>query len=493
MVHSFLFAPFSDPARQEQFEAVENALRTDASAPTTLLLGNLGATDAPPVDAVLLQPGKIVLLMLVPQSGHLRIPALEYGTWRLSDQPIAGFGEADNPFDFYQHQKDSVLEWLGVQLDLAPTALPPLAGFVVLLAPVTYGPEVENQLSRQTAAYNFQLVNDARQMPRRLRQLAPLGDAPAEANLNEWAAQLRDQFLTAEPAFSDADEEPSYGFWEQSARRLWLWLGAADVPADPPYSTASDPRQLEALRRELQTELRQQQQAAQARETAREQELTHLRQQLAQTPNHQLAAQQERAELEEALRVARTESATRNQELDARIQQLGQLIEQLRTQATTPTPAVVKQPSPVAAQPKIPSPRSVRKPAPVALPTKLNLTRVAMALGVLLCLGVGSWALVRFSKHYLAARKPRREQAARIARPAESSSPQDYLDSENFTSQTVDSTSEHAEAPGPDESLIVQDEPPVVNDPKLIMQVASDSAVKAVEQEENPESDSITQ
>jgi hypothetical protein len=109
-----------------------------------------------------------------------------------------------------------------------------------------------------------------------------------------------------------------------------------------------------------------------------------------------------------------------------------------------------------------------------------------------LCIGLGSWALVRLSKHYLAARKPRREQAARIARPAESYPPQEYLDSSNFTSQTVDSA-EHAEAPDPDESLIVQDEPAIVDDPKLIMQVPSDSAAKAVEQEGESEPDSITQ
>ncbi|WP_143436393.1 hypothetical protein [Hymenobacter crusticola] len=496
MVHSFLFAPFSDPARQEQLAAVENAFRAEAATPTTLLLGNLGAIGAPPVDAVILQPGRIALLVLVPQSGHLRVPALAYGAWRLNDQPIPSFGEADNPFAFYQHHKDSLLAWLSAQLNLAPTALPPLAGLVVLLAPVTYGSEVENQLSSQAAAHDFQLVNDLRQLPRRLRQLPPTSGAPTEAALEAWSTRLAAQQAMAEPEFYADDEEPSYGFWEQKARQLWQWLGAADVPADPPYGTAADPRQLEALRQELQRELQQQQQAAHAREATREQELVQLRQQLAQTPTYQQAAQQERAELEETLRVARAESAARNQELDARIQQLGQLIEQLRTQAAAP---VVALPPSLAVSPAIPAqPKPIRKAVSTASPrpahVHLRLTRVAFVVGVLLCLGLGGWAVVRLSKHYLATRKPKREQITRVARPAQNDPMQGYSDAATLTSQALDSTMEQDERQ--DEPLVVpdQDEPVVVHDSELIMQVTSDSAAKASEREEEaPAPDSIPQ
>lgn len=491
MLHSFLLAPFSDSARQEQLEAVEQALHADATLTTTLLFGNLAAGGGPPVDALLVQPGRLVLLMLVPQRGHLRIPALEYGAWRLDDQPLPSFGGADNPFAFYSQQKDALTNWLGAQLGLAPTDLPPLVGMVVFLAPISYGPEVESQLDRQTAIHNFQLVGDARQIPRRMKQLLPSDGVLTALVIEDWATQLEAEHEAAEPAL--ADEEPSYGFWEYQARRLWLWLGAADVPTDPPYGSTSDPQQLEALRRELQTELKQQQQAAQAREAVREQELIQLRQQLAQTPAQQHLAQQERAELEEALRTARAESATRNQELDARIQQLGQLIEQLRTQTTqAPAPAVAKPISIAPPPPRSPQPKSARRPTPATPPVHLRLTRVAMLVGVLLCVGLGGWGLVRLSKNYLAGRKPKREQTARTPRPAENYSTDTYAESADFAQPSADTVSDVGEEQNSDESLIVHDEPAVVQDPKLIMQVPSDSAAKEAEQEEVAEPDSTT-
>jgi len=494
MLHSFLFAPFSDPARQEQFEAVEKALHAEASLPTTLLLGNLAAFDAPPVDALLVQPGRLVLLMLVPERGQLRIPALEYGTWRLNDQPLPSFGAADNPFAFYCQQKDALTQWLGVQLGLGATTLPPLVGMVVFLAPISYGPEVESQLSRQATVHNFQLVGDARQLPRRVGQLKPSSGRPTASAIADWAAQLEAEHWADE--LPSTAEEPSYGFWEQQARRLWLWLGAADVPTDPPYSLASDPHQLEAFRRELQAELKQQQQAAQARETAREQEISQLRQQLAQTPAQQHLAQQERAELEAALRTARAESATRNQELDARIQQLGQLIEQLRTQTTqAPAPAAVK-PADVAPLTKSPPPRPVRKPV-TAPAVHLRLTRVALLVGVLLCVGLGGWGLVRLSKSYLAGRKPKREQTARVPQTTENYSTDAYAESDALP--LADTVADAVAEQNSDGSLHVHDEPLIMHEesltvhhPKLIMQVTSDSAAQAAEQEEALEPDSTT-
>ena len=78
MVHSFLASPFTDPAQAGQYAAVLAALQADA-ATDLLLLGNLVLEDrAVPLDAVVVRPHGITLLVLVPRSGQLSIPALSY-------------------------------------------------------------------------------------------------------------------------------------------------------------------------------------------------------------------------------------------------------------------------------------------------------------------------------------------------------------------------------------------------------------------------------
>jgi hypothetical protein len=488
-IHHILFAPFADSARQEQYEAVHRALQADDEASTTLLAGNiLGEEASVGIDAVVVQPGSMTLLVLVPQSGHLYIPALNPSVWQLNGQPLLGFGDAHNPFAFYQQQKTVLLTWLSAKLNLAPADLPPLSGMVVFVAPVTYDPGVEKYVSHQPEAHDFQLVSDPRQLPKRLRQLSRPAACPHEADLVDWVARLAPEPLAAEPFFVENDNTPAPGFWEQKAHKLWLWLGAADVPADPPYGSAADSEQLKTLRRELQAELQQQQQAAEVRDTAREQELLQLRQHLNQTPPNHAGTQHERMALDEALRAARAESAARNQELDARIQQLGQLIEQLRTQAVAPP--VIRQPLSTgtykSAGTRTAPPRKLPGSAPASLPVRQRrLVLAGVAAAVLLSLCLGTWRLMQLKP---ALPKPKREQAAVF-------SPVPYSDETNEEASDSSSSSDTAPSDADEEPMLIQDEQPVEENPNLIMQVPSDSAARAAEQEQveaAPPADSIT-
>lgn len=55
-------------------------LRADASAPVTLLLGNFAVADGgESLDAVVVRPHSITVLMLVPRGGPLEIPTFGYG------------------------------------------------------------------------------------------------------------------------------------------------------------------------------------------------------------------------------------------------------------------------------------------------------------------------------------------------------------------------------------------------------------------------------
>lgn len=75
------------------------ALQADAAA-DALLLGNLVLEDgAAPLDAVVVRPHGITLVVLVPRGGRLSIPALGYGRWQLDGMPLAGADEFDNPFE----------------------------------------------------------------------------------------------------------------------------------------------------------------------------------------------------------------------------------------------------------------------------------------------------------------------------------------------------------------------------------------------------------
>ena len=186
MLVNILPVPFASAARQRQYEALRAALAADATAPPTVLLGNLAAFSPIEADALVVRPGGLALVVLTPRSGRLTIPELAYGTWQLDSQPILGREGADNPFAQYQQQVPAALGWLGEQLP----AEAPLAqvGFALFESPLTFGPEVEAHLHHHAAAQDFHLLGDAAQVPTRLHQL--LDSQPvalAEEELLDWA------------------------------------------------------------------------------------------------------------------------------------------------------------------------------------------------------------------------------------------------------------------------------------------------------------------
>ncbi|MGI4885828.1 MAG: hypothetical protein ACRYFR_12790 [Janthinobacterium lividum] len=403
MLYQCLLAPFADAAQQAQYAAVHAALAAAEAAggPATLLLGNLAALPeglAIDLDALVLRPHQATALVLVPQGGSLRVPALAHGAWQLNGQPLAGPGGADNPYAHCQRQQAAVAAWLGGELGWGPAASAlPLAGAAVFATPVTFGNEAEEHL-RQTAG-DFQLVRGPAQLPRRLqaaRTSASALDAEAlEALAQRWQAAFGAEEGLMPLAEPNAAPGAPAGFWTQQARQLWQWLGAADVPADPPYGDAAAAAlaQHEQLRRELLAELHQHRQAAARHQAAHEQEFAQLRAQLARP-----AAT---APPEPATQAAawRAEAAARNQALDVRIQQLGHLIEQLRTQAagraTWPAGASPAAPRPPAGQ------ASAQRPArgPWQLPVQPRVAaraaaRLAAGLAVATGLGVGGWSLL---------------------------------------------------------------------------------------------------
>lgn len=372
MLHSILPVPFADATRQRQYDAVEAALHTTGAA--AVLLGNLGAFTEIEADALLVQPNCIVLLVLTPRAGRLTMPtALAYGTWQLNGQPLPGREGADNPFAHYRQQQPAALNWLSEQLNVSAAALPPCSGVALFDTPLTFGPEVEANLHQQASADDFQLVAGAAQLLTSLRQHQTSESAAlAENELLEWGTYLANEPYVAQ---QQSTPESLTALLEQKLRQLWRWLGAEDIPADPPYGgpalppsyerDAQEQVRLQQLRQELQNELLQQRKEAAAREKAREQDLALLRQQLAQAGQsaaERKAEQQAKAALEDALRTARAELAARNHELDSRIKQLGQLIGQLQASATAPKPT----PAPAA-------------PRPVAAPTVARLAAVAPA------------------------------------------------------------------------------------------------------------------
>ena len=355
MLFSCLPVPFADAARQRQYDAVLAALAAEADAPATVLLGNLAAWAAAAADALIVRPGGVALLVLTPSGGQLTIPALAYGSWRLSGQPLPGRAEADNPFAQYRQQQPAALAWLAAQLDYPAAALPPCAGLALFEAPLTFGPEVEARLQQHAGAHDFQLVSEAARLPRRLRELVPPpAAAPSEPELAAWAAQLTAEL---DPPWAAAADKSAADFFGHKLRQLWRWLGAEDIPADPPYGgpppdahlrDQQEQARLHQLRQELQAELHQQRQEAAAREAARTQDLAQLRQQLAQAGQSaaaRRAEQQAQVALEASLRATRAELAARSHELAARIQQLGHLIGQLQG-APLPGAAAALPPAP---------------------------------------------------------------------------------------------------------------------------------------------------
>ena len=393
MLHDFLFAPFADPATTQLYEQLATTLRADPSP--TLLLGHFAVEDGgQPLDAVVIRPHSITVLVLVPRGGQLQMPALGYGGWPLNGRPLAGTTpEADNPYEQFRHQKTALATWLQPQFGPEQANLQFISGLVVFGAPVTFGPEVAEHLS-QLPDDSFQLLSDAAQLPRRLAQLARPEIDLAEDDLTDWAHHLANNDAPKpEPAASTgrplAGPVPAPGF----LRRAWSWLGADDIPEDTPYghpatqaaASSAEKQRLEQVQRDAQTQLQQQLQALEAREAERERRVEELRAELAQAPpvateaqtlRDRLAAEsQEKAVLQDSIRASRAESDRRNRDLDARIQHLGQLVEQLNNRPASSLPA-----------------------ASGGQRRRRSLPRIAAVAGVAALLGAGAWGVSRMDR-----------------------------------------------------------------------------------------------
>ena len=418
MVHHFLAAPFADVARAGQYAAVLAALQAEAD-PDTLLLGNLVLEDgAVPLDAVVVRPHSLTLLVLVPRGGRLGIPALAYGGWQLDGGPLPGVEDFDNPFEQFTQQKAALETWLRPRFGPAQANLRAISGLVVFAGPVTFGADVEAAL--RDAPAGFQLLREPAELASGLAGLASPEINLSAADIEEWAAEWA-AFTVASPPdalpapearpesvendsaaaaanTSAAAPAPESSFLGQKARALWGWLGAADVPdddlpygADPTGAAArrEEKEHLEHLRQQMQADLTGQLQALEAREAERERSIAQLRAELAQAPPvaaeaaalvSRLGAEtREKAALEAEMQASRAESAARNQELDSKIEQLGLLIERLNAPAAPgPAPevapeavaplaaAIAPREAPAVPVTPTPTPRPVVAPTPVA-------------------------------------------------------------------------------------------------------------------------------
>ncbi|GGG37549.1 WG repeat-containing protein [Hymenobacter glacieicola] len=408
MLHHFLFAPFSNVIRQRQYEQLLADLQADTTAPVSLLLGNFAVGEHDTViDALVVRPHSITLVLFVPQGGKLAIPAFEYGGWQLNGQPLGGTGkEADNPFEQYRQQKAAVVEWLAPQFGPEQMNLQVVTGVVLFAAPVSFAEGVEQQVRKHPDA-GFHLLADASQFPRQLKQLArPEIDLSAE-ELSNWARELAQD--VAEPA-SPVEPAPVPISAPASSKgvlgRLWGWLGAEDIPEDTPYGHPAgqvaegqaEKQRLEQLRLEAQQELRQKLQALEAREAQREHNMAQLQAQLAQAApvpsqaqaiRDQLAAESsEKAALEAAIKASRAESEARNRDLDAKIERLGGLLDQLQARTVTAAP-VGSAPAAASGSSATAGPRSAGYRR---LRTwRRRLPRLAAVAGVAGLLGLGVW------------------------------------------------------------------------------------------------------
>ena len=91
MLHEFIFTPFADPATAQLYDRLVATLRADSEPGPTLLLGHFAVADGgEPLDAVVIRPHSITVLVLVPRGGPLQMPALGYGAWLLNGRPLAG-------------------------------------------------------------------------------------------------------------------------------------------------------------------------------------------------------------------------------------------------------------------------------------------------------------------------------------------------------------------------------------------------------------------
>lgn len=57
------------------------------------------------LDAVIVRPHSITVLVLVLRGGQLQVPALGYGAWQLEGMPLHGADDADNPYEQFRRQK----------------------------------------------------------------------------------------------------------------------------------------------------------------------------------------------------------------------------------------------------------------------------------------------------------------------------------------------------------------------------------------------------
>ena len=390
MLHEFLFTPFADPVTAQLYDQLASTLRADPSPGSTLLLGHFAVEDGgQPLDAVVIRPHSITVLVLVPRGGPLQMPALGYGAWPLDSRPLAGSTpEADNPYKQFRRQKAALATWLQPQFSPEQANLQFISGLAVFGAPVTFGPEVEEHLS-QLPDGSFQLLADAAQLLRRLTQLARPEINLPETDLTEWAHNLAadDNDPQPEPAASAglplAEPAPAPGF----LRRAWSWLGADDIPHDTPYghsaASSAEKQRLEQVQRDAQAQMQQQLQAPPVTTEA-------------QTLRDRLATEvQEKAVLEASIRASRAESDRRNRDLDAKIQQLDHLIEQLNSRPPGAVPAASS---------------SQRR--------KRRLPRAAAVVGVAALFGAGAWGI-----SYIGRTTSTPTSAEEMRQPAEASRP----------------------------------------------------------------------
>ncbi|SHJ42345.1 WG containing repeat-containing protein [Hymenobacter daecheongensis DSM 21074] len=391
MLHAFLPAPFSDAARHVQFEAVRAALAAEPQAPATLLLGNLMLPDGGRLDAVVIRPHSLTLLLLEPRGGHLAIRDFAHAAWQLDSAPLTGAAGADNPFQQFSQQKEALAHFLRQYLEAGQANLNFITGLLLFGEPVVFGREVEERMAAVPAASSFHLLADPTRFTRRLAQLATPEIDLTEADIAQLAQELTAGKVASvpetllipepkpepeselEPAAAAAGPAPAAGggFLQQKATQLWHWLGAHDIDDldTAPYgyeevaARQQEKQELEQLRTTMQAEVATQLRALEAREAERERSLVQLREKLAAAPavapeaaalQARIAAEsREKDILEAAMQASRAESEARNRELDAKIEQLSQLM--LQMQAATAASA--------AAEPAAPAP-----PKPAANP-----------------------------------------------------------------------------------------------------------------------------
>jgi len=430
MLHSILFAPFSDAALQARYEA---ALTTLTAAGTEgVLLGNLPVAGTV-LPAVLVQPGGAVILLLAAGGGQLSISVLETESWWLEDQPLADFDPDDNPLRQFWRQRAALAGWLAQQPELPQhIGETDVAGLLVFDQPVQFAAEVEDQLDLLPATDQFQLVPQLGQLPRRLAQL-PTRLRLSATVLAEWAEALVQ--YGPEPPQAEAEEntleEAPSTFWGQKARQLWGWLGAEDVPADPPYGSVpsvavaasqEEKQRLEQLRQQVVQELQQQRREMEAREAEREQSIAQLRAQLTQAPSttaevaalqaRLTAETQEKQLLQAAIQASRAEAEARNHALDARIQQLGQQLAQLQARPPVAAmPAALDSMLPITTRPV------AGRPVSPAVPWRLQWQRGAVVVASIAALGGGLWAVTQLPV-WLGTQPPAAVQTDASAEPA---------------------------------------------------------------------------